>query len=194
MKLTNEQCAEIVRRAGDGERCSALAIEFGVRDAHVRRIVNGAQRATPHPSPIERFLAKVDKNGEPPAHRPELGPCWLWTAAKTKRGYGKFGLRTGGWVLAHVFSWEVANDVVPEGLQLDHLCRVTGCVNPLHLEPVTQCENARRASVAVRTDRCIRGHDIGPGGDVYIWNGWRWCRECSRIRERAERAARKAAA
>jgi len=40
----------------------------------------------------DRFWAKVDKNGPVPAHRPELGPCWIWTAARFKRGYGKFGV------------------------------------------------------------------------------------------------------
>src|SRR2546421_371384 len=71
--------------------------------------------------------------------------CLLWQGAKNRCGYGhlKVGAHTH---LAHRFIYETYRDVIPEGLQLDHLCRRRDCVNPDHLEPVTARENTRRAA------------------------------------------------
>lgn len=85
-----------------------------------------------------RFMAKVDLAGH--------GGCWLWTAAvDPTTGYGKFHIgpdqRTCG---AHRFAYELLVGPIPDGLVLDHLCRVRHCVNPQHLEPVTVGENLRR--------------------------------------------------
>jgi hypothetical protein len=94
------------------------------------------------------FWAKVNKDGPLSAHRPDLGPCWLWTAAHHR--YGIFQPEKGN-QLAHRIAYEMLVGPVPEGLELDHLCRVTLCVNPAHLEPVTHRENVRRGkSVALR--------------------------------------------
>lgn len=78
-------------------------------------------------------------------------PCWLWLASLTPSGYGRIGLsnlssRTFGrrQIMAHNLYWERANGPIPDGLELDHLCRVRRCVNPTHLEPVTRAENLRR--------------------------------------------------
>jgi hypothetical protein len=80
-------------------------------------------------SDINRFLAKVDKADE----------CWLWTARKNYKGYGMF--RLGSRVpYAHRVAYEHYVGPIPEGLQLDHICRVRHCVNPDHLEPVTNAE------------------------------------------------------
>ena len=75
----------------------------------------------------QRFWAKVNKTDT----------CWLWTAS-TLNGYGqiKAGGRFGKILLAHRVAYEMLVGPIPEGLQLDHLCRVTLCVNPKHLEPV----------------------------------------------------------
>jgi hypothetical protein len=68
---------------------------------------------------------------------------WLWTGARTSKGYGKIGIDKAV-VRAHRAVYELLVEPIPDGLVLDHLCRVTSCVNPSHLEPVTQGENVRR--------------------------------------------------
>lgn len=97
-----------------------------------------ANLRTPTPErDASRFWSKAE---------PGPGGCWLWTAGKNAFGYGKFN--TGGaygkhW-LAHRFAYENMRDAIPAGLTLDHLCGVRSCVNPYHLEPVPQAENAAR--------------------------------------------------
>lgn len=67
-------------------------------------------------------------------------PCWIWTGSRSPDGYG----RHGG-TYAHTLLYEAHVGPVPEGQELDHLCRVPACCNPDHLEPVTHAENVRRA-------------------------------------------------
>jgi len=78
----------------------------------------------------ERFWAKVDKSGE----------CWMWTAASLPKGYGRFGVN-GSVVLAHRFSWQLANGPIPDGMHVDHLCHEPSCVRPSHLRLVTPKQN-----------------------------------------------------
>lgn len=82
-----------------------------------------------------------------PEDRGFSSPCWIWQLWKTHEGYGK-AYRDGSSVMAHRVEWERVNGPVPDGLHLDHLCRVTSCVNPDHLEPVTPAENTRRSTTA----------------------------------------------
>ena len=89
----------------------------------------------PQQTTAERFWEKVDV-GHP------LG-CWLWTGALT-RDYGSFWL-DGNQRPAHRYSYELLRGPIPDGLQMDHLCRVKHCVNPDHLDPVTPATNLRRA-------------------------------------------------
>jgi hypothetical protein len=72
----------------------------------------------------ERFWAKVYRGDD----------CWEWLAAKSTAGYGRFKV-AGGLVQAHRFAYEDIVGPIPDGLQLDHLCRNRACVNPDHLEP-----------------------------------------------------------
>jgi hypothetical protein len=138
--------------------------------------------------PEERFLEKVDKSGPIPLHRPDLGPCWTWTAAKTKLGYGKFHY-DGRLGKAHGFAYEHFIGPIPDGCEdLDHLCRNPSCVNPAHLEPVTHRENVLRgaapSAVNAAKTHCDRNHEfteantyirIGQGGKKM-----RICRACHR--------------
>lgn len=86
--------------------------------------------------------------------------CWLWKGA-TACGYGYFRHRP-----AHRFAYELYRGPIPEGLQLDHLCRVRSCVNPSHLEAVTQGVNLHRGeTIAARNaakTHCPKGHEYTP--------------------------------
>lgn len=70
--------------------------------------------------------------------------CWLWTGAKASNGYGS--VSHGGSIhSAHRLVYRLLVGDVPDGLQLDHLCRTPSCVHPMHLEPVTPLVNVQRA-------------------------------------------------
>jgi hypothetical protein len=126
----------------------------------------------------------------------ERGPgCWLWTGSiNPDTGYGQVRYRRRV-RLAHRVSYELSVGEIPTGLQLDHLCRTTACVNPAHLEPVTPRENTarstNRSSVALRTNRCINGHEFTPENTRVRKNGSRACIECQRQRNRRFRARRR---
>jgi HNH endonuclease len=108
--------------------------------------------------------------------------CWLWTGSVHRNGYGKFGDNRGKTSLAHKVTYEIFRGPVPEGLTLDHLCRVRHCVNPDHLEPVTQAENNRRAPNGHRAKtHCPEGH-LYDAVNTRYYRGWRICRECDRVR------------
>jgi hypothetical protein len=94
-------------------------------------------RRTGRPGGMERTTALVDASG-----------CWLWQGnIHPDKGYGI--MRRGGLTRrAHRFFYETLVGPVPDGLELDHLCRVRHCVNPDHLEPVTHAENLRRGREA----------------------------------------------
>jgi hypothetical protein len=120
--------------------------------------------------PQERFWAMVNKTDT----------CWLWQGSKADGGYGKFNI---GGVLypAHRVAYQWLVGPIPEGLHLDHLCRVTNCVNPAHMEPVTTRENLLRgvgpSAVNARKMVCDQGHPLA-GENLYSWRGDRHCRIC----------------
>lgn len=72
-------------------------------------------------------------------------PCWVWQRALDRNGYGSIRI-DGRTRNPHRIYWEQENGPVPEGLELDHLCRVRSCIRPTHLEPVTSAENQRRGN------------------------------------------------
>ena len=135
----------------------------------------------------DRIWSKVEK----------AGSCWLWTGY-IQGGYGMVKESGGRRVLAHRAVYEILTGKIPEGLQLDHLCRVRHCVNPGHLEPVTQKENILRGiSFSARNaakSECPRGHSYDAANTRRDKYGKRHCRTCHHINETARRARLKAVA
>jgi HNH endonuclease len=93
---------------------------------------------------LERFTEKVDTNGPLSPHRPDLGPCHIWSGPPNSSGYGSFNIGSRRVVGAHVAAVLLSGDDVPTGYEPDHLCRVRLCVRREHLEVVTAAENKRR--------------------------------------------------
>ena len=133
------------------------------------------------PSIAERFKAKV-------AHADN--GCWIWLAGND----GKYGVfYTGGTpknVKAHRFSYELHIGPIPQGLDLDHLCRTKLCVNPAHLEPVTRSENLRRAvpfNSYPKKSHCPQGHPYSGDNLIVAATGESLCRACRREHSRRYR-------
>lgn len=115
----------------------------------------------PRKSTKERFWEKVNKE-------PGKG-CWIWMADKSGNptGYGRFKIK-GKIKVAHRIAYELTKGPIPEGLQIDHLCRNKSCVRPAHLEAVTGKENCQRAT---GKSVCLRGHPrikIKKNGTCYL--------------------------
>ena len=123
----------------------------------------------------ERFWGKVEFTDT----------CWLWTASGV-REYGCFYV-DGGNVYAHRWAYEFCVGPIPEGLELDHLCRVSRCVNPDDLEIVTHRVNVLRGfgltAANVRKTHCAQGHPFD-AENTYLRpdDGTRQCRRCTYIR------------
>lgn len=124
---------------------------------------------------MERFWEKVNVTH---------GGCWEWKASLINTGYGRFwnGERVQ---LAHRFLYEMVNGLVPEGFELDHLCRNRKCVNPRHLEIVTRRENllrgigpSRARAYQLAKTHCPKGHPYDKENTYILPNGGRDCREC----------------
>ena len=137
---------------------------------------------------IQRFNSKyvVDDTG-----------CWLGKGTIAPNGYGHFRVRGKG-IYAHRFSYEIHKGKIPAGMTIDHLCRTPGCVNPFHLDLVTNAENIRRsgstrsaihASVLKRKTKttCKRGHPLNEVNTFIRKDGSRSCRLCNNIRLAAKR-------
>lgn len=119
--------------------------------------------------------------------------CWLWTGATLPGGYGSTALVgvPNRSQLAHRLVYSTLVGLIPEGLQLDHRCRVRCCCNPDHLEPVTQAENIRRGE-SWRTNgdktHCPKGHAYAGDNLKIVKGGGRECRECCKTANRNYRA------
>lgn len=108
--------------------------------------------------------------------------CWIWQGPTNGHGYGAFR-DLGFFTSAHRFAYETRNGAIPPGLVIDHLCRTPRCVNPAHLEAVTQRENVLRgdgpAAVNALKTHCPQGHAYTPE-NIYTPPGAarRVCRSC----------------
>ena len=132
------------------------------------------------PSLSDRFWSKVAKTDS----------CWEWQGSKDRKGYGRIHLK-GFPQLAHRVAYELLIGQIPEGLTLDHLCCNPPCVNPAHLEPVTNEENLRRWYSNIPA--CPKGH---PYTEANTYrdpkHGHRRCRTCTRTHQRKMRLQREA--
>lgn len=127
---------------------------------------------------VDKFWARVQKTDT----------CWEWIGYRADTGYGRFLCDPSRrpFVLAHRFSYELANGPVPEGLHVHHECRNRACVNPAHLRAVNRKDHVRldggfMAAKAMQTS-CVNGHPYDAENTKYSPNGTRYCRECNRIR------------
>lgn len=142
----------------------------------------------PHAVPMAQRLeqsVRVDDDG-----------CWVWTKWLDPNGYGMIAPGDGARrVFAHRAAYTIWIGEVPQGLELDHLCRNRACVNPLHLEPVTHKENILRglapSALNAAKTHCSRGHEFNDANTYWRPNGGgRDCRPCDAIRS-ADRYAKR---
>lgn len=123
--------------------------------------------------------------------------CWISTYSTASHGYAQIGWHddtgTRHVVVAHRAAWVYANDgQIPDGMTIDHTCKVKRCVNPAHLRLLSNFENARRTSGRDwPMGQCIHGH---PNSEL-VYRGDKWqCRICAREWQRRYRAKKKATA
>lgn len=131
--------------------------------------------------------------------------CWEWKAGRNQSGYGVIGAGGNGGrpLRAHRVLYEILVGPIPAGLDIDHLCRNRGCVNPAHLEPVTRSENVRRGIAplvtrqrAAERTHCKRGHEFTPENTymqkLRTGSLARSCRKCAALRESRRHERRRA--
>lgn len=199
---------------GTCEHCDRPAGKRGWCTLHYQRWRNHGDplyvgRKTKADVTLSQFLnLRFDRSADPDA-------CWPWTGPIGDAGYGLDCSTPGIRARAHRSVYEMLVGPIPVGLQLDHTCHDPEvcrpdiasdcphrrCVNPAHLEPVTQQVNISRGGGMTakheRQTHCIRGHSLGSDGDVHIdpkRNNRRSCRECRREYDRRrypERQAKK---
>lgn len=124
-------------------------------------------------TPEDRFWEKVDRGITP-------DDCWYWTGGMSGP-YGKLFIRRdehGNTVTeyAHRFSNQIHYGPIPKGVEIDHTCNNTWCVNPRHGERVSGTENKRREGM--RQTHCIHGHEYTSENTYIDGRGHRRCREC----------------
>lgn len=124
----------------------------------------------PKSDPIVRFWSSIE----------QTETCWLWKAYRDRDGYGVLTCRPK-YMRAHRFAYELLIGPIPEGLQLDHLCRIRHCVNPKHLEPVTSRVNSLRGrtlqAINAAKTHCPQGHPYD-AENTRFYAGRRFCHTC----------------
>ncbi len=152
-----------------------------IRDREHRRLIP----PKPRPTALDRLKWLIV----------EVGDCWLWRGSLNNKGYGWFRWN-GRTQLAHRASFILHGGVIPEGMELDHLCRTPHCVRPDHLEPVSHRENMHRGTTPsaqnARMTKCRLGHDFSPS-PYPSQRGKRLCLICERVKIKQQNRDRRAA-
>jgi len=153
-----------------------LPVGTFTNDVRVREMPTGVY---PRPSPEARFRAKT---------RPDQLGCLVWRGALVK-GYGY--IEVGGRLIrAARFAWQQRYGPIPDGMEIDHLCRNPACVKVTHLEAVTHRQNVLRGNhpnvLASLRDRCSYGHPYDEKNTYWRQSGHRECRLCH-ARQEGER-------
>lgn len=186
---------KLLRIPSRGEFCSLddchnPAATRGLCNSHYKRLRKyGDPYGKPNRlKPDERFAASTHKTDS----------CWEWTGTIYQNGYGRFMVKKQQF-LAHRVAYEKAYGEIPDGLVIDHLCRNRKCVNPDHLEAVTNEENLFRGSgyriMNGMDDSCIHGHKYTPENTYWEPNGRSVrCRTCASQRDTNRPRPRKSAA
>lgn len=153
--------------------CDSPSRARGMCNMHYKRLRRTG--TTDSPNVEERFFSHVTQGPD---------DCWLFDTINSK-GYGQFQL-DGRNLQAHIWSYEFLIGPVPDGLTLDHLCRVRACVNPWHLDPVPHRVNILRgigpAAINARRTQCVNGHPFTSENTYLTPNGRRQCRTCIKRR------------
>ena len=156
------------------ERCGRSANARGWCELHYRRWLHHGDPLTSGSRVIgddeARFWSRVTKGANPE-------DCWAWMGSHTTAGYGS-GRWAGRAEYAHRIAYRLFVGPIPEGCELDHLCRNRGCCNPTHLEAVSHHANIQRA-YALRT-QCPQGHAYDEANTYVDALGHRKCRACRR--------------
>lgn len=131
-------------------------------------------------------------SGRPPMERGETIPlffvdskgCWIWSWGTSDTGYAtnqKHDEDRG--VAIHRLHYEAFNGPIPNGMEIDHLCRVRRCVNPAHLEAVTSLENCRRGMKGILLTHCPKGHLYdATNTSTWVPRGRFWRRGCKKCK------------
>lgn len=132
------------------------------------------------------FWSKVDKRSP--------NDCWNWMCSTLPNGYGQAIHAAFATTLAHRIAYELVVGQIPDGMQLDHLCRNHRCVNPAHLEPVSARENVLRGvgvcSINAKKTHCPKGHEYTPENTKLTHIGGRGCKACAAEKRREKYRSR----
>lgn len=144
-------------------------------------------------APIELNIVQANRFWSNVTGVSEPDGCWLWSGRVDGFGYGHFKNQKRS-LKAHRVAWTLKRGPIAIGVTLDHLCRTPRCVNPAHLEAVTNKENIRRGNSPTaangRKTHCSNGHELTPDNTYrYSFGGGdhRFCKTCSKLRMRERR-------
>ncbi len=126
---------------------------------------------------ITRLLSNIKREGN----------CWIWTGTVNERGYGTIGYKNKTWSVHRISYLLIGGKPLTPGLVLDHLCRNRPCINPNHLEEVTNKENILRGNgfgaINARKTECNYGHKLVNDNVYHHPDGSRECHKCRKSRK-----------